>query len=331
MPALSDYLDLTPAAAREQWRRVVARPPPAKGKRQGVFEPVEVLLCHGLFDILAPNQFGGSNIHKVPPEVTALAALFRRSAGSLTSKMLNLEGSRKNGGLGEVDLHLRLSADRLHFVHLYRVILQVGREVGLGTDVLPDFLGWLGSDLTDLLGQDEIGDRELSIALREQDADRRLWRDKGLAELLTTKLVEQRVRRGQHRFARQVLQRFDHRCGFCGFSPVPLGMRRGLVASHIKPWRDSEPRERLDPRNGVAACPIHDVAFDQGFLTINGGLKVHKAERLGVLVARDSAAEHLFGPETVARRLLLPAGSSAPGERYLRWHHEHIWAGRGLR
>jgi putative restriction endonuclease len=37
-----------------------------------------------------------------------------------------------------------------------------------------------------------------------------------------------------------------------------------LLAGHIKPWRDSTPIERLDPRNGLAACPAHDVAFDTG-------------------------------------------------------------------
>ncbi|WP_407664684.1 HNH endonuclease [Micromonospora tarensis] len=32
-----------------------------------------------------------------------------------------------------------------------------------------------------------------------------------------------------------------------------------LVASHIKPWRVSTHAERLDPRNGLAACPTHDA------------------------------------------------------------------------
>lgn len=331
MPALADYLELTTAAAREQWKRVVARPPLARGKRQGVFEPVEVLLCHGLFWILSPNRFGGSNIDKVPEEARALAQLFRRSAGSLTNKMLNLDGSRRHGGRAEVELYVRLSVEPGRFVRLYRIVIQAGRELALGPDLLPDYLHWMDRADQDLLGQDEIGQFELEIALREQAANRHFWTDEqGLDEPTTTRLVEQRVRHGQHRFARKVLANFEQRCGFCGFSPVLLGMRRGLVASHIKPWKDSKPRERLDPRNGVAACPIHDVAFDQGFLTVNGGLKVHRAERLGVLVARDSAAEQLFGRETVARRLLLPAGSPQPGKSYLSWHHEHIWAGRGL-
>ena len=44
---------------------------------------------------------------------------------------------------------------------------------------------------------------------------------------------------------------------------------RLLIASHIKPWRDSTPAERLDARNGIAACPIHDAASDTGLLTVN--------------------------------------------------------------
>ncbi len=332
MRQLSDYLELTPAAARRQWREVIARAAPVKGQRQGVFEPVEVLLCHGLFLVLNPRSYGGANIHRVPDEARTLAALFRRSPGSLTNKMLNLDGSREHGGSAEVVLYVRLAVEPERYVALYRIAIEAGREVGLGPDVLPDYLGWLDAADAGLMGQDEIGHYELEIAQREQHANRRFWsEEQGLDEPITTRLVEQRVRHGQHRFAREVLASFGQRCGFCGFSPGLLGMRRGLVASHIKPWRDSAPRERLDPRNGVAACPIHDVAFDQGFLTVNGGLRVHKAERLGVLVARDSATQHLFGRETVARRLLLPEGSPEPGKRYLSWHHAHIWAGRSLR
>ena len=45
-----------------------------------------------------------------------------------------------------------------------------------------------------------------------------------------------------------------------------------LLAGHIKPWRDSTHRERLDLSNGLAACPSHDVAFDTGLLTVEDDL-----------------------------------------------------------
>jgi predicted restriction endonuclease len=37
-----------------------------------------------------------------------------------------------------------------------------------------------------------------------------------------------------------------------------------LVAGHIKPWKDSTSAERMDLRNGLAACLSHDLAFDTG-------------------------------------------------------------------
>ena len=50
------------------------------------------------------------------------------------------------------------------------------------------------------------------------------------------------------------------------------------------------PSERLDPRNGLAACPVHDVAFDTGLLTVNGGLRIHVARSLAGAVQSDPLA-----------------------------------------
>jgi putative restriction endonuclease len=40
-----------------------------------------------------------------------------------------------------------------------------------------------------------------------------------------------------------------------------------LKASHIKPWKDSTNRERLDPYNGLVLTPTLDTLFDRGFIT----------------------------------------------------------------
>lgn len=34
-----------------------------------------------------------------------------------------------------------------------------------------------------------------------------------------------------------------------------------LTASHIKPWVESEPKEKLDVNNGFLMCPNHDRLF----------------------------------------------------------------------
>jgi predicted restriction endonuclease len=39
------------------------------------------------------------------------------------------------------------------------------------------------------------------------------------------------------------------------------------VASHIKPWSE-DGANRLNPRNVIALCALHDRAFDRGLITI---------------------------------------------------------------
>lgn len=100
-----------------------------------------------------------------------------------------------------------------------------------------------------------------------------------------------------------------------------------LLASHIKPWRDSTATERLDPRNGLAACPTHDAAFDAGLLTVNGGLRIHLRPELRAVVERDAPARAAFGRPPLYDRLQLPSDAVPPDGRYLAWHREHIYGG----
>ncbi|MCU0726758.1 MAG: HNH endonuclease [Planctomycetes bacterium] len=322
---LSDFLELTERDAAAQWRQICRRSRPAPGHRQEDFLPVEVLLCHGLLSVVSPHRFGGANIHTVPAELASLAATFRRSAGSLTSKMLNLEGARLHGGKHEVLLSARLTVDRSLFAGLYGRILRAARSAGFTEAEVPDFLGGLDSQAdTLLLGQDEIGPEELLLAVSESG---RALSECGLGGEETERVVEQSVRIGQHRFARAVLGAFDHRCGFCGFAPGPLEGRRLLLASHVKPWRDSTPHERLDPRNGIAACPAHDAAFDVGLLTVNGGRRIHRSANLEGLIVRDAGANRFFGVGALAAKLILPPRAAGPAPCYLDYHRQHVFAG----
>ncbi len=320
---LRDYLELTEAEATAQWRRIRRRALPPPGRRQEDFLPVEILLCHGLMSIVSPHRFGGANIHRVPREVASLAASFRRPPGSLTNKMLNLEGARPHGSRHEVLLSAELTADRALYAVLYGRILRAARTAGLTEDQVPDFLHGLDAPAeTDLLGQEEIGEEELRLAIGEREAG---FLAHGLSAAETERIVAQSVRIGQHRFAQAVLADYGHRCGFCGFAPGALRRKRLLVASHVKPWKASAPRERLDPRNGIAACPTHDAAFDGGLLTVNGGRRIHRAPPLDALLAREAGAQRLFGAGILAATLILPPGAEGPSPRYLEYHREHVF------
>ena len=42
-----------------------------------------------------------------------------------------------------------------------------------------------------------------------------------------------------------------------------------LIASHIKPWKDSSNTERLDINNGILLTPTFDKLFDKFLITFN--------------------------------------------------------------
>jgi len=45
--------------------------------------------------------------------------------------------------------------------------------------------------------------------------------------------------------------------------------KRFLIASHIKPWKDSTNEERLDGNNGLLLSPHVDKLFDNGWITFS--------------------------------------------------------------
>lgn len=54
---------------------------------------------------------------------------------------------------------------------------------------------------------------------------------------------------------------------------------RLLIASHIKPWRDSTNSERLSRDNGIMLSPDVDALFDKHLLTFedDGQMRIHRS------------------------------------------------------
>lgn len=71
-----------------------------------------------------------------------------------------------------------------------------------------------------------------------------------------------RARVNQHFFRSTVLASYKYRCCITGLTIPEL-----LVASHIVPWAD-DPKNRLNPRNGLCLNALHDRAFDRGLVSI---------------------------------------------------------------
>ena len=87
-------------------------------------------------------------------------------------------------------------------------------------------------------------------------------------DLVKIELVK--ARRGQGFFKMQ-LRRFEHGCRITGVTDHKL-----LIASHIKPWRNSSDFEKLDGNNGFLLSPHVDKLFDKCLISFedNGDLIV---------------------------------------------------------
>jgi putative restriction endonuclease len=321
--ALGDYLDLTAADAQGQFRMLVQRRPVQQG-RQVTFLPVETLLCLAASFVVNHRHFGGGTAHQAPEPVPSLGRLFSRPPSSVLAKMANLDGSRSHGARWDALAGAILRDNPARFSQIYRLLLHSARGEGVGPERLPDFLGLeQGGELT-LLSQGELDLSVLEESLRRQ-LERDAGRQDALSLLDTERILLAAARVGQHVFAQQVLANCGSRCVFCGLQPAAFGAKRMLLAGHIKPWKDSTPTERLDLRNGLAACPAHDVAFDTGLLAVNGGLRIHVARSLSDATVADPLARQYYGRPPLRETLLLPLGAQPPARKYLDWHRQKIF------
>lgn len=91
----------------------------------------------------------------------------------------------------------------------------------------------------------------------------------------------QRVRLGQDFFRTTVLACYLEKCAVCELNCPPL-----LVAGHIIPW-SARPELRLDPRNGLCLCALHDKAFDRGLISVDPEFKLLVSPRIDSHLPRE--------------------------------------------
>ena len=69
------------------------------------------------------------------------------------------------------------------------------------------------------------------------------------------------VQRGQGNLSHNLIN-VDSECRL-----IHVNHHKLLIASHIKPWRDSTATEKLDGNNGLLLSPHIDKLFDIGYIT----------------------------------------------------------------
>jgi predicted restriction endonuclease len=104
--------------------------------------------------------------------------------------------------------------------------------------------------------------------------------DKTLTVLEKESIVLSRVGQGQFR---EDLIKLWKRCVISKFDDT-----RFLIASHIKPWKKSDNREKIDKFNGLLLLPTYDKLFDLGFISFNDdgqiiiSIALKSFEKLGI-------------------------------------------------
>lgn len=132
---------------------------------------------------------------------------------------------------------------------------------------------------------------------------------KDLPETMREALVKARI--GQGSFREEVLKIYPE-CPVTGVSMPQL-----LIASHIKPWRKCNNKERLDPNNGIMLAPHVDALFDKGYISFSddGGVIINKSLEVGevfILLGLNASKKVTLGLEA---------------KEYVSWHRDNIFKG----
>lgn len=114
---------------------------------------------------------------------------------------------------------------------------------------------------------------------------------------------------GQSIFKKNLLKN-EEKCKLCGVSD-----KHFLIASHIKPWSQSNHRERLDINNGLLLCPNHDALFDKGYISFGDDGRILISNSLDEVLNFLNIHNNLRIQMNEMQR------------QYMEWHRECIFQG----
>lgn len=179
-----------------------------------------------------------SKIHKNHPQVVELAKLIGRTPAAVSMKM---------GNFGRFDEELSKKGVS-GLSHGSAMDKEVWDEYHLDMEALSNAVDQIPY-MQELMHTDEV-----AMPLPEGTT--------------RTSKVQTRVNQGFFRSA--VLSAYNKKCCITGLNVPTL-----LVAAHIKPWKDSDPKtERTNPCNGLSLNTLHHDAFDNGIFTIDSDYRI---------------------------------------------------------
>lgn len=238
----------------------------------------ETMLAFELYCTIPKGQDTAHN-----PKITALATAIGRSANSVKLKLQNFKSYdpsyTQDGRLG----------------------LNHGSK--LDEDICKEFLkNW------DLLVA-EVSEIKFKIGLPQFE--------KTIEEVQTIhigrdKMVTRKERIGQSFFRYALLASYNNKCCFTGIAIPEL-----LVASHIKPWSESDnATEKVNPQNGLLLNALHDAAFDKGLITISLEYRIIVSQKL----LSESEIDNRYFASLNGQKMMLPS-RFLPDRQFIEYHN----------
>lgn len=130
-----------------------------------------------------------------------------------------------------------------------------------------------------------------------------------------TVVAKQRV--NQDFFRRAVLSSYNNCCCITGLTTSQL-----LIASHIKPWKESDESEKTNPTNGLCLNSLHDRAFDKGFITVDEKYVVHVSNDISDAVKGKTVNQYFKFYD--GEKIILP-DRFLPSKEYLQYHNDVVF------
>lgn len=133
------------------------------------------------------------------------------------------------------------------------------------------------------------------------------------------RLVKEVARVNQTYFRNSLLENYRGQCCMTGLHIPTL-----LIASHIKPWNESDPAEKVAADNGLLLNALHDKAFDIGLITIddrNGTYKI----RVSSKVPKDETSRRFiwrYEGQEITRPIRMP-----PRHDFIEYHNDVVFQG----
>ena len=122
-----------------------------------------------------------------------------------------------------------------------------------------------------------------------------------------------KARKGQGKYRKLLESYWGSRCSVTGTPDSNEGTL--LIASHIKPWLNSNNKERIDKFNGLLLTPNLDKAFDRGYITFD--------ESGGIIISSQLNSPLGFG---ISNDLSIPSNKLNQNHyEYLDYHRKKIF------